>query len=331
MGFLKNKMVFEKNLSSLKRLRISVNDKCSLNCLYCHRDGQFTPRKEEMSTQEIKKIGSEFLKYGVEEIKLAAMEPLLRKDTPEILGYFKEIGVNKTSITTNGILLKHYLNSLERANIDEVSVSLDTLNLDIFNYINQGNSRDFDRTLEGLEALSKSPIPEKNINMTITKSNIKELEAMVLFSKKNNFDLRVIPLISLQNQRSSIQPSSSDLKEITNYLDTLEKITSDNPTRIAYTEYSCGEIKITLIDSLCPDCDSCGRDYALRLTSDGKLKPCLISEIGEIDILTPYRKKNIIEFNKKIQSAIRFKKKGLMKNFNPSGISFEKGFISPEE
>lgn len=324
-------MFFNKDFPALKRLRISVNDKCSLNCLYCHRDGQFTPRKEEMSTQEIKNLGSELLKYGVEEIKLAAMEPLLRKDTAEILKYFKEKGVIKTSITTNGILLKKYIPALENAKIDEVSVSLDTLNSNIFYSLNQGNSKSFEQTLKGLEILSKSSIPEKNINMIITKQNFKELEKIVLFSQENKFDLRIIPLISLQNQEQSIQISQKELKYITNYLNTLEKITPENSTRVAYTDYLGKNIKITLIDSLCPDCNSCGRDYALRLTSDGKLKPCLISEIGEIDILTPYREGNTLEFNKRIQSAIIFKKNGLMKNFNPSRASFKKGFIPPEK
>ena len=318
------------NFPEIERLRISVNDVCNLNCLYCHRDGQLTRRNIRMIPKEREGILIELVEYGIHEAKVAAMEPLLNKDTPNFLKFLKTIGIPRTSLTTNGTHILNQGKKLEDSQVDEISISLDTLDNSTFEYLNQGNSQDLKNTLNGLIYLKNSTIPEINLNMTLTKANLGDLEKMVNFSSEMGFDLRVIPLITLMGQPSSIQPNLDELKKIRGYFNTLQRITPEDGKRKAYIDYRAGDIKVTLIDALCPNCETCGKDYALRLTSDGKLKPCLVSENGEIDILTPYRKCNMEEFYEKVQNAILFKKKGLMKYFIPDSKSFNGGFIPQE-
>ena len=117
------------------RLRVSVNQECNLDCLYCHEEGEFTERTDRMNSEEIKALIDILNEYGIDEIKAASKEPLLYRKTPELLAHFKKIGIKKTSLTTNGILLKRYLRKLEDAGLDELSISLDALDQKTFDML----------------------------------------------------------------------------------------------------------------------------------------------------------------------------------------------------
>ena len=119
-------------------LRISITDRCNLRCIYCMPEEGIcqTAHKEILTYDEIRRICRCMTALGIKKIKLTGGEPLTRKDSAVLVRMLKELpGIEKVTLTTNGILLKEQMAELAEAGIDNINISLDTLNTEAFQKI----------------------------------------------------------------------------------------------------------------------------------------------------------------------------------------------------
>jgi len=304
----------EYRLPRLGKFRILLTQRCNLDCLYCHKEGQFSKRNENMTTEEFQKLTKIAYSFGLDEVKYSGGEPLLYDSLPELIGSSKGLGVPRVSVTTNGILLEERLDQLEQAGLDELSISLDTLDKETFEKLNRGSREDFERTFRGIEKAKDYPF-NMNLNMSLTKYNYHEVGNMIEYAKGLGVPLRLISFIPLGAKHK--REISTDASTIFGDLFSSAESVHRDESAPAYTQLKLKDgAEICLVDSSCFDCKLCGKSYALRLTTDGKLKPCLISEKGEIDVLTPLREGDIYEVKNRFAEAVIIKRRGLMKNFD---------------
>ncbi len=147
-------------------LRITLTNRCNVNCLYCQHDGM-VKSKDEMTADEVYTICKVAKKIGVRKIRLSGGEPLLKKDIVETVEKISSLDFKDISMTTNGILLEKYAQDLKDAGLDRVNVSLDTLNRETFEFITQKDYLE-DAKKGILKAVEVGLYPVK-INMVLMK------------------------------------------------------------------------------------------------------------------------------------------------------------------
>ena len=133
-------------------LRISVTDRCNLRCVYCMPESgvKCLPHEKIMTYDEIVRVCRVFADHGLKKIKITGGEPLVRRSVVELIRELKAIpGIENVTITTNGVLLAEYYDALAEAGIDAITVSLDTLNREVFREITRRD--ELDRVLAGIE------------------------------------------------------------------------------------------------------------------------------------------------------------------------------------
>ncbi len=228
--------------------RMSITNRCNLNCLYCHHDGML-PSKDEMTPLEIEKITKIAKDLGVRRVRLSGGEPLIRKDIVDIVDKISQIGFKDISITTNGTYLSKYSKDLKDAGLDRVNVSLDTLNKDRYKFLTKKDYLDSvkDGILKAVE-VGLSPV---KINMVMMKGiNEDEVWDMFRFSRDNGLILQLIELMESENCEDNIFSQDYHLnispieEEIEKIADDV-KVRKDMQNRRKYY-IGKGEIEITL-------------------------------------------------------------------------------------
>ena len=269
-------------------LRITLTNRCNVNCIYCHHDGMRSS-KNEMTPDEIYKICQIAKRIGVRKIRLSGGEPLIRKDIVEIVSKINSIGFNDISITTNGILLEKYAKDLKEAGLDRVNVSFDTLNPETYEFITK---KDYlEAAKKGiLKSVEVGLYPVK-INMVIMKDiNEHEIKDMFNFCKDNDMVLQLIELIESENCDDDKFSAEYHYK-----LDMIEERLSDIADDVKEREFmqgrkkyyiNGGEIEVVKPVDNSKFCANCTR---LRVTPDGKIKPCLLRNDNLVDIITDIR------------------------------------------
>src|SRR3954454_17466089 len=150
----------------LRDLRISVTDRCNFRCVYCMpkevfgRDYRFLDRRELLSFEEIERVARVFVGLGVEKIRLTGGEPLVRKNIEELIARLTAIEGLDIALTTNGSLLEQKAQALADAGLQRVTVSLDSLDDEVFRSM---NDVDFpvERVLAGIDAAAAAGMPVK--------------------------------------------------------------------------------------------------------------------------------------------------------------------------
>ena len=258
----------------VSNLRIAINSGCNLNCVYCHREGEVHP-EEALSLEDIKEILRIADKLGIKTVKLTGGEPLLREDIVEIISSVPE-GI-ETSMTTNGTLLGPLAHDLKRAGLSRVNISLDSLNPEKYRQIT-GTDKLSD-VLEGIEAAKDAGLTPIKINMVLLKDiNEDEIEDFInLVSGDRQLILQVIELMDL-----GTCPLHADLSELEDRIAAQSRkvITRRMHHRKKYC-YDGAEIEFVRPFHNSNFCKFCNR---LRVTSDGKLKPCLLRDDNLVDI-----------------------------------------------
>lgn len=269
-------------------LRITLTNRCNVNCLYCHHDGM-VKSKDEMTADELYTICKIAKKIGVRKIRLSGGEPLLKKDIVEIVDKIASLGFKDISMTTNGILLEKYAQDLKDAGLDRVNVSLDTLNRETFEFITKKDYLE-DAKKGILKAVEVGLYPVK-INMVIMKDiNQNEIDDMFEFCKENDIVLQLIELIESEN--------CDDDKFSVDYhykLDDIEKELADIADDVREREFmqgrkkyyiDGGEIEVVKPVDNAKFCAKCSR---LRITPDGKIKPCLLRNDNLVELISHVR------------------------------------------
>ena len=281
-------VVLDKYERPILSLRITLTNRCNVNCLYCHHDGM-VKSKDEMTADELYTICKIAKKIGVRKIRLSGGEPLLKKDIVEIVEKIASLGFKDISMTTNGILLEKYAQELKDAGLDRVNVSLDTLNRETFEFITKKDYLE-DAKNGILKAVEVGLYPVK-INMVIMKDiNQNEIDDMFEFCKENDIVLQLIELIESEN--------CEDDKFSADYhynLDDIEKELADIADDVREREFMQGRKKYYIdggeIEVVKPvdNASFCAKCSRLRITPDGKIKPCLLRNDNLVELISHVR------------------------------------------
>ena len=281
-------VVHDKYERPILSLRITLTNRCNVNCLYCHHDGM-VKTKDEMTADELYTICKIAKKIGVRKIRLSGGEPLLKKDIVEIVEKIASLGFRDISMTTNGTLLEKYAQDLKDAGLDRVNVSLDTLDRETFEFITKKDYLE-DAKKGILKAVEVGLYPVK-INMVIMKDiNQDEIDDMFEFCKENDIVLQIIELIESENCDDDKFSADYHYK-----LDDIEKELADIADDVREREFmqgrkkyyiDGGEIEVVKPVDNSTFCANCSR---LRITPDGKIKPCLLRNDNLVELISHVR------------------------------------------
>lgn len=269
-------------------LRISITNRCNVKCFYCHHDG-IIPQDYEMTSREIEIIARIARGIGIKKIRLSGGEPLIRSDIIEIVQKISSIGFKDVSITTNGTLLGKYADELVNAGLNRVNVSFDTLNQDTYRFITKKNY--LNKTKSGIiKAVAAGLYPVK-VNMVVMKGiNDHEIWDMFRFCKENNVILQLIELLKTDNC-----PDNGFFDKFHYDMDGIEEELTEISSQIKTRQFmqdrkkyfvDGGEIEIVKPMDNTAFCKNCTR---LRITPDGKIKPCLLKNDNLTDLINPIR------------------------------------------
>jgi GTP 3',8-cyclase len=273
---------------SINYLRVSVTDRCNLRCLYCMPPEGVPqmPHGEILSYEEIRIVVRAATALGINRIRLTGGEPLVRAELPKLIKMLSQIeGIQELSLTTNGTLLKNYALELKQAGLSRINVSLDTLKADKFQYITRlGKLKD---VLEGIEAAKKAGFHPVKINTVVMRGiNDDEILDFARMTYEEGWHVRFIELMPFKGVAEFVP--SVELRQHISLLGKLEpcvSITGNGPAMyycLAGAKGTIGFISPLTETSFCSRCNR------MRLTPDGRLRPCLLGE-DEIDLKMPLR------------------------------------------
>ncbi|MDN4074726.1 GTP 3',8-cyclase MoaA [Fictibacillus sp. CENA-BCM004] len=290
------KGIYDQLKRPLKDLRISVTDQCNFRCTYCmpkeifDKDYSFLDKKELLSFDEIVTIAERFVSLGVTKLRITGGEPLMRKNLPELIGRLNQLeGLEDLALTTNGVLLPRVAEDLKKAGMDRVTVSLDSLDSELFGRIN-GRGTGVEPVLAGMQAAHEAGLKIK-VNMMVRKGvNEQEIVPMARYFKRTPYILRFIEFMDVGTT------NGWNLKEVVTKEEILKTIQTELPLRPVRENYygevasrfqfADGENEIGIISSISDAfCSACTR---ARLSADGKIFTCLFASKG-VDFRTPLR------------------------------------------
>ena len=270
-------------------LRISITNRCNVKCFYCHHDG-IIPQKYEMTPEEIMRISQVAKNIGIIKIRLSGGEPLIRKDIIDIVNSISKIGFTDVSITTNGILLEEYAQPLKDAGLDRINVSFDTLNPETYRFITKSDY--VNQVKRGIEKAVEVGLYPVKVNMVVMRGlNHEEIWDMFHFCKETGAVLQLIELLKTENcpDEDFFDDYYYDMSIIEKKL--LEKADNVKTRRFMQDRKKYylegGEIEVVKPMDNTEFCKNCTR---LRITPEGKLKPCLLRNDNLVDLMEPIRR-----------------------------------------
>ena len=256
-------------------LRISVTDLCNLRCKYCMPESgvESLCHSDILSLEEIVEIVKVAAKNGITKIRLTGGEPLVRRGFVHLCKEISKIEqIEDIAITTNGVHLKNMADDLFENKVKRINFSLDTLVKEKYNDITRRN--DFDKTMESLfYAIEKGFKVKLNV-VLIGGFNDDEIENFVKLANDYDLEVRFIELMQIGETANWSKDKFVSNKIV---LEKVPKLEFDGVSGVAKIYKIKGQKgKIGLISPIsCSFCSDCNR---IRLTSDGKLKPCLHSK-----------------------------------------------------
>jgi cyclic pyranopterin phosphate synthase len=308
-------------------LRIAVTDRCNLRCVYCMppQGIEWKARSAILTYEEIVAVVRAAADLGVRKIRLTGGEPLVRPGVERLVEMIAAVpGIQDMSMTTNAVLLERHAEALAHAGLRRVNVSLDTLRPDRFERITRlGQIGDVWRGLEAAERAGLAPI---KLNAVIVRGmNDDELSDFAALTLDHSWHVRFIELMPIANEgdwgEQSPPPGdrlvtaqemqlrlAAGLGEQFTTAVTLDshEVPGNGPARIVRLPGARGTLGfITPVSQhFCPTCNR------LRLTADGKLRPCLLSD-GEVDVIGALRSgATERELQGLLQQAVRNKPEG---------------------
>ena len=257
----------------ITNLRISVTSRCNLNCFYCHREGYLAD--SELTPDEIATFAEAFKKLGIRKVKITGGEPLVRRDITEILEKLPKF--EEISMTTHGTLLERYAEELKEAGLDRVNVSLDTLDGEKYRAMTRGG--DINRVLRGIESAVEVGLTPVKVNMVVIKGfNVEEIDEMIEFVRrfKGKAILQLIELVPLNNSSGHF-----DVYTLIDKFKNAKQIRVRSMQRrkqFIFEDYAVELVKPVDNSEFCRACNR------IRITADGKIKPCLMRNDNLVDI-----------------------------------------------
>ena len=287
--------LLDKYQRPLRDLRISVTDRCNFRCPYCmpaeifNERYQFLPKPHLLTFEEIARLTRIIVRLGAVKIRLTGGEPLLRQDIETLVAMLNALeGVDDLAMTTNAFLLPQKIDALKAAGLKRLTISLDTLDDEIFRRMNGGRSG-VDKVLAGIAAAEDAGYTPLKVNAVVQRGvNDHTLVDLARFFKRRGHILRFIEYMDVGNMNGwrmdEVVPASEIVERINAELP-LEPVAGNYFGEVARRfRYADGEIG--LISSVTqPFCGACTR---MRLSPEGRIFTCLFAIEG-ISLRDPLR------------------------------------------
>jgi cyclic pyranopterin phosphate synthase len=274
----------------LLNLRIAITQRCNLRCDYCHKEGEehcARGTSEEMSVDEIVRIARIAVSLGIARIKLTGGEPLMRKDICEIIKGIAAIpDVKDLSMTTNGAMLAFQAQELRVCGLRRVNISLPTLNAETYTKLTEGR---IENALEGVKAAVAAGFCPVKLNMVVLNGvNVDVVQEMMDFARQTGTILQLIELDPMNVDDAYYSMYHKFLDEHEEML--RQKALNVETRRFMHNRriYHLPDVTVEVVHPI-DNTDFCMHCTRLRVTSNGKLKPCLMRNDNLIDILAPIR------------------------------------------
>ena len=259
-------------------LRISVTDLCNLRCVYCMPLSGVAKKehKQIISVERIKEVVLAASKLGITKVRLTGGEPLVRNGIIEICKEIKSISaIKELCLTTNGVLLNDMAQALYDAGVDRLNISLDTLDPEKYKRITRGGN--INDVLAGIQKSKQVGFKNIKINVVLIGGfNDDEIKDFGKFAQDEELSVRFIELMPIGQSKLMDQKSYISNDIILQKIPDLVPVNDDSGVANEY-KFKNSKGSIGLISPLSHIfCNSCSR---IRLTSEGKLKPCLHSSL----------------------------------------------------
>ena len=281
----------------MRDLRISVTDRCNFRCTYCMpaeifgEAYQFLPRAEILTFEEIERLARLATEFGASKLRITGGEPLLRHGLPDLISRLSDLpGVDDLALTTNATLLPRLAAPLQEAGLHRVSVSLDSLDEEVFLAMNGGRLT-VERVLEGVDAADRAGLGPIKLNCVVQRGvNDHTLVALADHFRGTGHIVRFIEYMDVGTRNGWDLEHVLPAGEIVEQLDAafgIEPVDPNYPGEVAQRwRYRDGSGEIGVIASVTqPFCGGCTR---ARLTTDGQLVTCLFGAAGT-DLRGPLR------------------------------------------
>jgi len=258
----------------VSNLRVSLTPKCNLSCIYCHKEGEKSP-KDQLSAGEIAEILRIAAKFEIRSVKFTGGEPLLR---PDLLKIVQSVPAGmESSLTTNGTLLAGLAPGLKSSGLRRVNVSIDSLNPETYKKITGTDG--LSEVLDGITAALDVGLTPVKLNMVVLEGiNDHEVDDFLAYVRGNrNLVLQLIELIHFND--CNYHGDLNGLEE------TLASRSKQIITRRMHhrKKYCLDGAEVEVVRPL-HNTEFCAFCNRLRVTSDGKLKPCLLRTDNHVEI-----------------------------------------------
>ncbi len=303
---------------TMKKLRVSLTDRCNYRCVYCMPECPTWKRREEILTlEELYSIVARFVRrFGVEQLRLTGGEPLVRRGAVDFVAMLRDLrgsGLRRTSLSSNGVLLGKFARALRQAGLDDVNVSLDSLSPERFAMLTGGGN--LREVLSGIESARAAGLAVKVNTVVIRGFNESEVVALAQWAMREDLPLRFIEFMPLDGRGFWSADKVFSEKEMLARLserfaiDPLAR-TSD-PARCYLLD---GRFRLGIISTVSnPFCAQCDR---IRLTADGHLFSCLFSPAG-VNLRDALRRGEDFALDSAIGQAVWSKPRGFVEKQAP--------------
>ena len=289
--------LIDKMRRPLRDLRVSVTDRCNFRCPYCmpaeiYGDRyEFLPKPQVLAFEEITRLVGLFAQLGVNKVRLTGGEPLVRANLERLVSMLSQVdGVDDLTLTTNGYLLARQAQGLKDAGLGRITVSLDSMDDDVFREMN-GRGYSTDRVLHGIERANQVGLNPLKINCVVQRGvNDHTIVDLARHFRGTGHIVRYIEYMDVGNINGWDQGQVVTAAEIVDAIDAefpLEPVDANYRGEVAKRyRYVDGQGEIGIIASVSqPFCGDCTR---ARLSTDGKLFTCLFAGEGR-DLREPLR------------------------------------------
>lgn len=298
-------------------LRLSVTERCQLNCAYCRGYREHAEQKE-LTAQEFARIVQVMAELGVKKVRLTGGEPLLRQDILEIISSLRAVlGIEEITLTTNGQLLPGKARLLKDAGLTRINVSLDSLDAVRYRSITGGG--ELSKVLAGMqEAIEAGLVPLK-VNVVLMRGiNEEEIDAFIGLTKEQPVDVRFIELMPMGRSDVSRRVTGEEILKARPWLTAIPPRYAGQPSADYVVDGHKG--RIGFISPLSHRfCGLCNR---VRVMSDGMLRLCLGVD-NEVSLKEALSKKDDAMLTQIIRDAVYQKP--------PSHRFGEEGFHSQKD
>ncbi len=252
-------------------LRVSVTQRCNLNCVYCGK-ADCGKKESELPAETIVRAVEAFAACGIRKVRLTGGEPLVRSDICDIAAGIRAVpGIETLALTTNAVLLRQYARGLAEAGVDSINISLDSTDGSTYRRLTGADV--LERVIAGIGAAQQEGITKIKINAVLIRGvNDAQADGLIRIAQNNPIDVRFIELMPFSDlgEAADKRITTDELLARFPFLTPLE---SEEKSTAAYysADGFCGRVGFIspVSRKFCGDCNR------VRLLSDGKVKPCL--------------------------------------------------------